>query len=55
MKSNNTTYLSLFLGFALALVGVASQAQNTLVLNGAITVLDGGTAGTPVYLSLIHI
>ncbi|NQX96400.1 MAG: gliding motility-associated C-terminal domain-containing protein [Flavobacteriales bacterium] len=27
-----------------------SQAQNTLVLNGGITVLNGGTAGTPVYL-----
>ena len=27
-----------------------SQAQNTLVLNGGITVLNGGTAGAPVYL-----
>lgn len=26
------------------------NAQNTLVLNGGITVLEGGTAGTPVYL-----
>lgn len=27
-----------------------SQAQNTLVLNGGITVLNGGAAGAPVYL-----
>ncbi|PJB15137.1 MAG: hypothetical protein CO118_04955 [Flavobacteriales bacterium CG_4_9_14_3_um_filter_32_8] len=26
------------------------QAQNTLILNGGITVLNGGVAGTPVYL-----
>lgn len=47
----HTTYWK---GFCLLVVLVSfcsfSFAQNTLVLNGGITVLNGGTAGTPVYL-----
>jgi gliding motility-associated-like protein len=34
----------------LVVFGFQAQAQSTLVLNGGVTVLDGGTAGTPVYL-----
>ncbi len=39
--------LILFGAIALSSFGVA---QNALILNGSVTVLNGGTAGTPVYL-----
>ncbi len=51
MKTTINKYWSKF-SLMIVLLSCCSitQAQNTLVLNGAITVLDGGTAGAPVYL-----
>ncbi|MCB0401691.1 MAG: gliding motility-associated C-terminal domain-containing protein [Flavobacteriales bacterium] len=51
MKLNISKYVWPFiLILVITSISLPALAQNTLVLNGGITVLNGGTAGTPVYL-----